>query len=119
MATKKPMYKNILGKGRDMASDEYPPDEEVTVDSSYPMVGANRYNGPSPSRAGAGRGVVNPPANKPQRSAAVEEAIQEMQDAKDRKKISDMGYAKGGSVSSASKRGDGIATKGKTNCKMC
>jgi hypothetical protein len=26
---------------------------------------------------------------------------------------------KGGSVSSASKRGDGIATKGKTNCKMC
>ena len=25
----------------------------------------------------------------------------------------------GGSVSSASRRGDGIATKGKTNCKMC
>ena len=27
-------------------------------------------------------------------------------------------YASGGSVSSASKRGDGIATRGKTNCKM-
>jgi hypothetical protein len=29
------------------------------------------------------------------------------------------GYAKGGSVSSASKRADGIATKGKTRGKMC
>jgi len=28
-------------------------------------------------------------------------------------------YAKGGSVSSASKRADGIATKGKTRCKIC
>ena len=29
------------------------------------------------------------------------------------------GYASGGSVSSASRRADGIATKGKTRCKMC
>lgn len=29
------------------------------------------------------------------------------------------GYAKGGSVSSASRRADGIATKGKTRGKMC
>ena len=29
------------------------------------------------------------------------------------------GYASGGSVGSASRRGDGIATKGKTRCKMC
>ena len=77
------------------------------------------------SEAGAGRGFVNPKtvaemaAEKPKRSAQVEEAVQEMQDAKDRKKISDMGYAKGGSVSSASKRADGIATKGKTRGKMC
>jgi len=28
-------------------------------------------------------------------------------------------YASGGSVSSASRRADGIATKGKTNCKIC
>jgi len=77
------------------------------------------------SEAGAGRGFVNPKtvaemaAEKPKRSAAVEEAIQEAEDAKARKKISDMGYKKGGSVSSASKRADGIASKGKTNCKMC
>jgi len=30
-----------------------------------------------------------------------------------------MSYKKGGSVSSASKRADGIATKGKTRGKMC
>lgn len=54
------------------------------------------------------------PAAATKRPAAVEEAIQEMQDAKMRKKISDMGYAKGGKVSSASKRADGIAQKGKT-----
>ena len=29
------------------------------------------------------------------------------------------GYASGGSVGSASRRADGIATKGKTRCKMC
>ena len=29
------------------------------------------------------------------------------------------GYSKGGSVSSASKRADGIASKGKTRCKIC
>jgi hypothetical protein len=28
-------------------------------------------------------------------------------------------YASGGMVSSASKRADGIATKGKTRCKIC
>ena len=50
----------------------------------------------------------------PKRSAAVEEAIQEMQDEKARKKISGMGFAKGGKVGSASKRADGIASKGKT-----
>jgi hypothetical protein len=70
--------------------------------------------------AGAGRGVVNPPVVKPteERSPRVQEAIQEMEDAKARKKISDMGYAKGGSVA-ASKRADGIAERGKTRCKVC
>jgi hypothetical protein len=46
------------------------------------------------------------------------DAMQEAKDAKDRKKISDMGYASGGKVSSASKRADGIATKGKTKGTM-
>lgn len=58
------------------------------------------------------------PAQKPARPAAVQEAIQEMQDAKDRKKISAMGYKSGGSVSKASKRADGIAQRGKTKGKM-
>jgi hypothetical protein len=55
---------------------------------------------------------------KPQRSAAVQEAIQEMEDEKARKKIKAMGYAKGGSVS-ASRRADGIAQRGKTRGKFC
>lgn len=72
------------------------------------------------SEAGAGRGFVNPKTvaemavEKPKRSAAVKEAIQEAEDAKARKKIADMGYKKGGSVSSASKRADGCAERGKT-----
>lgn len=51
------------------------------------------------------------------RPPMVEEAIQEMKDAKDRKKIADMGYKKGGSVT-ASRRADGIAQRGKTRGKM-
>jgi len=55
---------------------------------------------------------------KPANFDAIQEAKRDAQDAKDRKKISDMGYKKGGKVSSASKRGDGIATKGKTRGTM-
>ena len=54
---------------------------------------------------------------KPANFDAIQEAKQDAKDAKDRKKISDMGYAKGGMT--ASKRADGIATKGKTRGKMC
>jgi len=74
------------------------------------------------SEAGAGRGFVNPPTiaemAAAKRTPQQNEAIQEAKDAADRKKIKDMGYKKGGSVSSASKRADGIATKGKTKGKM-
>lgn len=59
-----------------------------------------------------------PAASAPVRAAAVQEAIQEMQDAKARKKIAGMGYAKGGAVGSASRRADGIAQRGKTRGKM-
>lgn len=55
---------------------------------------------------------------KPANFDAMQESIQEAKDAKDRKKISDMGYASGGKVSSASKRADGCATKGKTKGTM-
>lgn len=63
------------------------------------------------------------PRKATKRPAQMEEMMQEVKDAKDRKKISDMGYKKGGavkkmavggSVSSASKRGDGCAQRGKT-----
>ena len=55
---------------------------------------------------------------KPANFDAMQESIQDAKDAKDRKKISDMGYAKGGSVGSASKRADGCCVKGKTRGKM-
>lgn len=55
---------------------------------------------------------------KPANFDTIEEAKQDAKDAADRKKISDMGYKKGGSVSSASKRADGCCTKGKTRGKM-
>jgi len=55
---------------------------------------------------------------KPTNFDAIEEAKLDAQDARDRAKIKSMGYAKGGKVSSASKRADGCATKGKTKGTM-
>ena len=55
---------------------------------------------------------------KPANFDAMQESIQDAKDARDRKKISDMGYASGGKVSSASSRADGCATKGKTKGTM-
>jgi len=55
---------------------------------------------------------------KPANFDAIQEAVQDAKDASSRKKISGMGYAKGGKVGSASKRADGIASKGKTKGTM-
>jgi hypothetical protein len=55
---------------------------------------------------------------KPANFDAIEEAKRDAKDARDRKKISDMGYKSGGKVSSASSRADGCATKGKTKGTM-
>jgi hypothetical protein len=55
---------------------------------------------------------------KPANFDAIEESKQDAADARARKKISDMGYKKGGSVSSASSRADGCAIKGKTRGRM-
>ena len=55
---------------------------------------------------------------KPANFDAIEEARQDAKDAAARKKISEMGYASGGKVSSASKRADGCCTKGKTKGTM-
>ena len=49
---------------------------------------------------------------KPANFDAIEESKQDAKDAAARKKISDMGYAKGGMT--ASRRADGIAVRGKT-----
>ena len=88
---KKSDYEYILGKGRDMASDEYPEDKDITVSADELAAGANRYVGPRASKAGAGRGKVNPVKGKD--------------------------FAKGGKVS-ASSRADGCCTKGKTKGRM-
>jgi hypothetical protein len=53
---------------------------------------------------------------KPANFGILEEAKQDAKDAAARKKISDMGYAKGGMT--ASKRADGCCVKGKTRGKM-
>jgi len=50
----------------------------------------------------------------PETRAKMEEAKMDVEDEKARSKIKAMGYADGGKVSSASKRADGCATKGKT-----
>lgn len=55
---------------------------------------------------------------KPANFDAIEESKLDAQDARDRAKIKAMGYKKGGSVSSASSRADGCATKGKTKGTM-
>ena len=67
-------------------------------------------------RKAGGAWMVN--MKKPSNFDAIQEAKQDAVDARARKKISDMGYAKGGKVSSASSRADGIASKGKTKGTM-
>jgi hypothetical protein len=54
----------------------------------------------------------------PETRAKMEEAKRDVEDEKVRSKIKAAGYASGGKVSSASKRADGIATKGKTKGTM-
>jgi len=54
----------------------------------------------------------------PETRAKMEDAKLDIEDAKARAKIKAMGYAGGGKVSSASKRADGCATKGKTKGTM-
>lgn len=58
------------------------------------------------------------PASGSKRPAWADQAAQEAKDAEARKKITGMGYAKGGKVGSASLRADGIAQRGKTRGTM-
>ena len=80
--------------------------------------------------AGAGRGFVNPktiaemedekrsPAEREARQMLKDRAASKAADAAYNRNITSEGMAKGGKVSSASKRADGIATKGKTKGTM-
>lgn len=88
--------------------------KQALIDAAYEA--SMRNTPPAPMRPAS---APMRPASAPRAKAqsAVTEMLQEAQDAKARKKISAMGYAKGGSVS-ASKRADGCATKGKTRGKM-
>lgn len=54
----------------------------------------------------------------PETRAKMAEAKTDVEEEKARAKIKAMGYASGGKVSSASKRADGCATKGKTKGTM-
>jgi hypothetical protein len=78
--------------------------------------GVKRMAGGGEASAGAGQGTRGVP---PKPTVAEQEMVQEAKDAKDRAKIAAMGYARGGKVSSASSRGDGIAQRGKTVGKYC
>ena len=82
------------------------------------------------SEAGAGRGFVNPktvaqmedekrsPAEREARQMMKDRAAAKAADAAYNRAVTSEGMAKGGKVSSASKRADGIATKGKTKGMM-
>jgi hypothetical protein len=82
------------------------------------------------SEAGAGRGFVNPktvaqmedekrsPAEREARQMMKDRAAAKAADAAYNRAVTSEGMARGGKVSSASKRADGIATKGKTKGMM-
>ena len=120
MATKKPMY-------MEREPGVYLMDNGVTSSEKYvypePIPGGgSEYVGPGASNAGAGRGKQGGASSKQgagnRMSAAEKEMVEEARDAKAREKIKGMGFAKGGSISSASKRADGIAMRGKTKGTM-
>jgi hypothetical protein len=87
--------------------------------SGGPGGGGYTYTGEGASnKAGAGRGGQGGPTAQEFKDAnmstAEKNARQDILEEKYTKKTKDQDYAKGGTVGSASKRADGIATKGKT-----
>ena len=93
-------------------------------ESKKPFADGSEYLGPNASKAGAGRGRQGGPTamqadqNKAMMSAAERGAREEMDFDKMSRYSPDQSYKKGGNVSSASKRADGIAMKGKTRGTM-
>ena len=93
--------------------------ETMAKTSGGPGGGGYTYTGEGASdKAGAGRGGQGGPTaqefKEANMSTAEKNARQDILEEKYTKKTKDQGYAKGGKVSSASSRADGIATKGKT-----
>lgn len=86
---------------------------EMMADKKAAAAAEKAYNDASSTMPAPAKAA---PKAAPRRPAMVEEAIQEMQDAKDRKKISDMGYKKGGSTFRTV--ANGIAQRGKTRGKF-
>jgi hypothetical protein len=85
---------------------------QMIADKKAAAAAEKAYNAASSTPAAPAASA--PAAPKPKRSPAVQEAIQEMEDEKARKKIKAMGFSKGGGV----KRGDGCVTKGHTKGTM-
>ena len=112
MATKKTRYmsKDVIS---DVDDKGYHYSDREVSDKPFMGRGSEYVGKGVDDSVGAGRGKVNPPLVKPKRSAAVEQAIQEMEDEKMREKIKGMGFKKGGVT-----RADGCVTKGHTKGKM-
>ena len=90
-----------------------------TGEGASNKAGAGRggQGGPSAKQADQNRAFMSA-AEKAARDSAAEMQLQERTDKAYRDASKDMGLKKGGKVSSASSRGDGIATKGKTRGTM-
>lgn len=94
-------------------------------ESNKPFSGGSEYIGKGASQAGAGRGGQGGPTaaqadqNRAMMSAAERAAREEMDFDRISRVRPDQGYKKGGQVAtSASKRADGIAQRGKTRGTM-
>jgi hypothetical protein len=85
---------------------------QMIADKKAAAAAEKAYNAASSTPAAPA--ASTPSASKPKRSSVVQEAMQEAEDEKARKKIKAMGFSKGGGV----KRGDGCVTKGHTKGTM-
>jgi hypothetical protein len=108
-------YKNLT----EVYGDGYMLDPEYSDKPFKPDmgVGASEYVGPNPSKAGAGRGKQGGPTAKELKKYEDKLNANIFTEGK-RMPPSPREMASGGKVSSASKRADGCATKGKTKGTM-
>ena len=91
-----------------MATKEKPATTQAEYDKAWEEVKSGKQKAPSFDDMGP-----LPPAKKDQSKKGLVQGLKGYSPSKEVQKF-DENYKKGGSVSSASKRADGIATKGKT-----